>query len=82
MHQSSAEAYACILKHYNGDHPIAARLTDPSGGLALKAKKHINKKMDSNTRWFSFNISIAFIFLILHHFDYIKDIGESATTNI
>ena len=77
VHLNSVEAYNCILKNYSGDHPLTARLVDPSGGVALKAKKYINMKMVSNTRWFSLNISITFIFLILHHFDYIKDIGET-----
>ena len=77
VHPNSMEAYNCILKNYSGDHPLTARLVDPSGGITLKAKKYINTKMESNTRWFSLNISITFIFLILLHFDYIKDIGET-----
>ena len=77
MHLNSVEAYNCILKNYSGDHPLTTRLVDPSGGIVLKAKKYINMKMKSNTRWFSLNISITFIFLILHHFDYIKDVGET-----
>ena len=77
VHPNSMEAYNCILKNYSGDHPLTARLVDPSGGVTLKAKKYINTKMESNTRWFSLNISITFIFLVLLHFDYIKDIGET-----
>ena len=77
VHPNSMEAYNCILKNYSGDHPLTARLVDPSGGITLKAKKYINTKMESNTRWFSLNISITFIFLILLHFDYIKDIGDT-----
>ena len=76
VHKNAKEAYDCVLNHYGGDHPITARLTDPSGGSALKVKKYINGKVSSSTRWFSLNISTMFIFLCLHHFDYIKDIGD------
>ena len=75
-HKDPEEVYNCILKHFGGDHPITARLVDPSGGLMLKAKKLINQKLNSKTRWFALRLNSMFIFLCLHHFDYIKDIGE------
>ena len=79
IHRDSKEVYDCILKHFDGDHPITARLVDPSGGLMLKAKKFVNQKMDSKTRWFGLRLNSMFIFLCLHHFDYIKDIGETSS---
>ena len=76
VHENSQEAYDCVLKHYEGDHPLTARLRDPSGGKELKVKKGVNRKLNSNTKWFNLNISIMFVFLCLHHFNYIKDIGK------
>ena len=76
VHENAQEAYDCVLKHYGGDHPITARLVDPTGGFALKVKKCVNMRLNSNTQWFSLNIVTMFIFLCLHHFDYIKDIGK------
>ena len=77
VHGNGQEAYDCVLKHFDGDHPLTARLKDPSGGKELKLKKGVNRKLNSNTKWFNLNISIMFVFLCLHHFDYIKDIGKT-----
>ena len=77
LHDNPEEAYNCVLKHYDGDHPISARLEDPSGGALLKGKKFVNKSLKTNTRWFGFKISSMFFLLCLHHFDYIKDIGKT-----
>ena len=75
-HKDPEEVYNCILKHFGGDHPITARLVNPSGGLMLKAKKFINQKFNSRTQWYCLRLMSMFIALCLQHFDYIKDIGE------
>ena len=82
MHKNSRDAYDCVLKHFDGDHPLTARIRDPSGGVQLKVKKNINRKLDFNTRWFSLNISTKFVLLCFHHFDYIKDIGKIHISNM
>ena len=76
IHGDAKEAYTCILKHYGGDHPLSARLANPSGGALHKAKKLINKKVNPETRWFGVSIISRFVFLCLLHFDYVKDIGK------
>ena len=76
IHGDSKEAYTCILKHYGGDHPLSARLANPSGGALHKAKKLVNNKVNPETRWFGVSIISRFVFLCLLHFDYVKDIGK------
>ena len=78
IHGDSKEAYTCILKHYGGDHPLSARLANPSGGALHKAKKLVNNKVNSETRWFGVSIISRFVSLCLLHFDYVKDIGKLA----
>ena len=78
MHKNAKDAYRCVLKHYAGDHPLTARIRQPSGGKKLKVKKRIDKMLNPNTQWFYMNISMMFVFLCLHHFDYVKDIGKSS----
>ena len=76
IHGDAKEAYTCILKHYGGDHPLSARLANPSGGALHKAKKLVNNKVNPETRWFGVSIISRFVFLCLLHFDYVKDIGK------
>ena len=76
MHKNAKETYTCILKHYGGDHPLSARLANPSGGLLGNAKKLINQKVNRGTRWYGISIVSRFVFLCLLHFDYVKDIGR------
>ena len=63
LHEDPSEVYSCILKHFDGDHPITARLADPSGGFMLKSKKMVNQILGSETQWFGLRISSMFIFL-------------------
>ena len=69
IHGDSKEAYTCILKHYGGDHPLSARLANPSGGALHKAKKLVNNKVNPETRWFGVSIISRFVSLCLLHFD-------------
>ena len=63
-HKNAKDAYQCVLKHYDGNHPLTARIRQPSGGKKLKLKKQFNKKLNPNTQWFFLNISIMFVFLL------------------
>ena len=76
VHSDAKEAYKCILENYGGDHPLTARLADPSGGKLRMMKKRINEYMGTNTRWYGIDVTSSFAFLCLHYFDYIKDIGR------
>ena len=76
VHSDAEEAYSCILRNYGGDHPLTERLVDPSGGKLRGAKKGINEWMGTATRWYGINVTINFVFLCLHYFDYVKDIGK------
>ena len=82
VHQDARDTYSCILKNYGGDHPTTSRLKDPSGGMLLKGKKLVNKKLDSRNRWLGCNISSMFVMLCLHNFDYIKDIGTKSKSSL
>ena len=70
----------CILEHYGGDHPLSARLANPSGGVLGKTKRLVNKKVNPETRWFGVGIIFRFVNLCLLHFDYIKDIGKGKSS--
>ena len=76
VHSDAEEAYSCILRNYGGDHPLTERLVDPSGEKVGEAKKGINDWTGTATRWYGINVTINFVFLCLHYFDYIKDIGK------
>ena len=76
IHGDPKEAYTCILEHYSGDHPLSARLANPTGGALGRAKKLVNDKVNPETRWFGVSIISRFVFLCLLHFDYVKDIGK------
>ena len=76
VHSDAEEAYTCILRNHGGDHPLTERLADPSGGKVRGVKKKINTWMGTATRWYGINVTIGFVFLCLHYFDYIKDIGK------
>ena len=77
IHKNAKETYNCILEHYSGDHPLTARLANPSGGLLGKTKRLVNQNVNHGTRWYGLSIISRFVLLCLFHFDYIKDIGKS-----
>ena len=79
IHKNAKETYNCILEHYSGDHPLTARLANPSGGLLGKTKRLVNQNVNHGTRWYGLSIISRFVLLCLFHFDYIKDIGKSCT---
>ena len=78
VHLNPEKAYHCILENYGGDHPLTARLTAPSGGKVHEVRKKVDKLIGA-VHWYKMTITISFFFLCLHHFDYIKDIGEFVT---
>ena len=80
IHGNPEETYTCILEHYGGEHPLSARLANPSGGVLGKAKRLVNKKVNPETRWFGVGIIFRFVNLCLLHFDYIKDIGKGKSS--
>ena len=80
VNEGSEEIYNCVLKSYGGNHPLTGRIVDPSGGVFREVKRKINQKFNSSGRWYGATITSMFFLLGLHHFDYIKDIGESKSS--
>ena len=80
VHEGPEEIYNCVLNSYGGNHALTGRIVDPSGGVFREVKRKINQKFNSSGRWYGATITSMFFLLGLHHFDYIKDIGESRSS--
>ena len=65
LHANPAERYGCILAHYGGHSPLAARIAQPGGGLGVWLKRKTN-----------FGVAWMFAMLCFNMFDHIKDIGK------
>ena len=80
LHPNAKAVYNCVLANFGGSHQITARLVDPEGGMVLKIKTRINKKLaPRRIKWFYLTIGSMFVTLCLHIFDYVKDVGETIT---
>ena len=77
LHSKPDEVYNCILTNFGGSSHLTSRITDPSGGVLFKIKSGISKTiLPKKVKWHLLSITILFVMLCLHMFDYVKDIGK------
>ena len=86
LHETADEAYLCILKHYGGDGSVTERICCPEGTVTYKIKKCLQGCASIiglvtqgwlawRIPWSNMDITLAFICLCSHIFDYVKDLG-------
>ena len=85
LHQDPKERYNCVLANFGGDHPLTASIVDPTEGWWTKMMESCLRcnpylagpiaALQKAKKRCPPRIFLLFSLLLLHLFDYIKDIG-------
>ena len=76
LHKDARDAYNCILVNFGGSHPVTAKIADPES-LMSKIVIMIDQIFQPRKiKWHFLRIILMFVILLIHLFDYVKDIGK------